>query len=187
MASPLGPIPLPENTRNLLPNPQSPWRLSDQTFGKLRIIPNQKYRSVVLSPEDPEFRFVQAHFMHNKPPGYSIGKVEIVFQARLQEGFQSYMHSAEIQAEEFPPEWKDQKPVDPQRSAVYERWKELKMLFSPFAVQYNTQLFSPFTVQYNTRNVKPDTYQNIALLPLWHGTTKSIAQKICEGRICIFW
>lgn len=156
--------PIPVDIRRDLPNQWTPWKISDTVFGKMSS-EQGKYKKAEVLPTDPEWRFVWRYFYHDKPKRWGIGRVYCIYERHQQRYFELGLSSIERAADRCKPTW-NEKPRSAQRAQVIERWKEA------------TQIFSPFST-FGTGGRRRD-WKKAKILPLWHGTSKPIAESVLE-------
>ena len=157
------------NLKDFLAMPQSPWRVSQGVSDRLQVA-NPRFKSTVLLPDDPEAKMILRHFMADKPPGYSIGKITYVYNRSLQMGFLAHLCNIEQAAQKFPPAWNTES-LAAERQDVIDSWKALTDPFSPLKV---------------TIDQEEEILSHAKVLPVWHGTSVDKSQSICETGFTYF-
>lgn len=161
--------PLPEDFQ--APVPSTPWYVSPQLWNRIpKEDSSQTYQKCEILPSDPEAAFVLLYFMHSKPPKYSIKKIYVVHSATQTLNFENGIKSLEQEAHNpiFTP--KKEEPKD-QRARAIARWMQ------------STNPFSPVMIKGPKRN---DEIKYAKVLPLWHGSTQTKCQSICESGFTYF-
>ena len=164
------PIPIPVDIRKDLPDHLTPWQISPGIFSQMSSQKGQ-YKKVEVLPTDPEWRFVWKYFYHDKPKLWGINRVYCIHERHQQQAFEFGLSSIEREADTFKPNWNEE-PRSAQRAQAIERWKGSAEIFSPF----NT-----FESDGRRRN-----WTKTKILPLWHGTSKEIANSVAETGFVYF-
>jgi hypothetical protein len=159
---------IPKTLRDHLSDPQSPWQISAALFARLAQQPYEPggtlYKKCLVRPEDPECRFILTYFNHQKPDKYGISKIFCLHNPSLSKEFEASIEKIDKRAETFKPEW-DKEALKAQREQVIQRWKEQADQFYPISIK---------------RTTRTDTFFNIRMLPLWHGTSKAACHSIAS-------
>lgn len=172
---PTNPIsPIPKGLGNLLPEPKTPWQISSRLFARIAEQSwedaNMSYKKCQVYQEDPEGEFILQYFNQHKPSNYSISNVYCIHSPSLTQVFEATLEQIDKKAETFKPEWNNEGHLA-ERKQVIHRWKE----------QANG--FYPITIKKPTRE---DTYVNVRVLPLWHGTTTPVCSSIASSGFTYF-
>ncbi len=157
---------------NLLPNQQTPWQVSTNTFQKVQSAGFQDgYKKCEITSSDPEWAFILRYFEWQKPSNRCIKRVYCIHSREMTEQFQSTLPIMEKEAANpaFAPKWQQQESRA-LRENVHRRWKKMT---DPYA----------FTLEGNGRK---EFFNHIKILPLWHGTKKEICQSICQSGFTFF-
>jgi hypothetical protein len=166
---------IPKGLKNHLPEPESPWQISSTLFNRISAQPYETggtlYKKCEILPEDPECRFILQYFNHQKPSRYGIAKIFCIHTPALSEKFKGHLEAINTRAETFKPEW-DKEACVSERKQVIQRWKEQANQFYPVSLQKNT--------------TRKDTYLNVRVLPLWHGTSKTVCHSIASTGFTYF-
>lgn len=168
---------IPQNLKAHLSEPNTPWHFSPSLFARITNQPwvtsqegRPVYKKCEIHSEDPECAFILQYFNHQKPSRYGIGNIYCIHTPSLTTQFEGAIESIDVAAETFKPEW-DKEDHPDIRAQVMERWKE----------QVNE--FYPTTIQRPTRE---DTYCNVRVLPLWHGTSAPVCHSIASSGFTYF-
>jgi len=162
--------PIPVDIRKDLPEHWTPWKISPGIFSQMST-QQGRYKKVEVLPTDPEWRFVWRYFYHDKPQRWGISRVYCIHERHQQQTFELGLSSIEREADKFKPTWNEE-PRSAQRAQAIERWKEATQIFSPFS-----------TMEADGRR---RDWKNTKILPLWHGTSKHIADSVAESGFVYF-
>mgnify|MGYP001377393839 CR=1 FL=1 len=162
---------IPSNLKSLLPQPKTPWNVSSPLFERVSQQPwitssegKLLYKKCELTPDDPECAFLLRYFNHQKPAGFGISRIYCIHNPSLTNSFQDQVDLIDKEADTFKPEW-DKEDNKAAREAVIERWKSQVNQFYPISIQKPT---------------REDTYFNVRVLPLWHGTSPSVCHSVAS-------
>ena len=151
---------IPANLIEFLPNPQTPWNISQEVSKRLQ--PNNpSFKTAQLLPTNPVTAFITGYFLANKPPGYSIARITCVQNESLQENFVSHLSTIEEEAKQFRPSWHGEALFE-EREKVIKSWQAF------------TQPFSPLIL-------KEGTFHHVKTLPLWYEISSKKSQAICTS------
>jgi hypothetical protein len=158
-----------------VPNPKTPWNVSDDLFQRLQNQPSnpqQPYKKCEVLPSDPEIEFVKEYFWHHKPNKYGIKKIYCIHNPDQTQNFESGIKAIEQEAENpvFKPKWKNE-DLQQERENTIQRWKEATSQFSPFKIK------SP---------KRTDKFEETKIVPLWHGTNQQVCNSICSSGFTFF-
>ena len=162
------------NLQSVLPNPETPWLISPGVYQRIQTTGNAgSYQKCEIKPSDPEWTFIQRYFEHQKPTNRSIKKAYCIHNPSATRQFEAAIPSLEIEAGKpiFSPKW-PQEDHPQLRQKVIERWKTLTAPYSPFSISWANQ--------------RKDTYRNVKILPLWHGTKAAVCESICDTGFTFF-
>ena len=163
--------PIPPDLHRDLPNPVLPWGISENIFGQMRAQEATPYKKVQVLPTDPEWRLVWRLFHHDKPHRYGIGRIYCVHERHQQQTFELNLSSIERETETFPPTW-TLEPHVAERAVAIDRWKGATQIFSPFQ-----------TMESDGRK---RTWTHTKVLPLWHGSSKTVCDSVCKSGFTFF-
>ncbi|MGZ6330812.1 MAG: SH3 domain-containing protein, partial [Parachlamydiaceae bacterium] len=158
---------------NDLPNPKSPWIMSQSVFDRVQSSADKgSYKICELSNMDPEWSFVQEYFQAHKPNNRSIKRACCIHNADSTRQFEALIPSLEKEANipAFAPKWQQEEEA-PLRQIAMNRFERLSGM-------YTAPLISS--------NQRQTNYQNVTVLPLWHGTTAAICDSICKTGFAFF-
>ena len=159
---------IPQDLKDFLPCPKTPWQISQGVKDRLEPI-HKRFKSVVVLPSDPETTFILRYFMKDKPPGFSIGKITCIYNYILQQSFTNHLVIIEEEATKFHPSKANEQSDE--REEVTTRWKTMVQPFSPFELTIDGQT---------------ETLQSAKVLPLWHGTSAEKCHSIAESGFTYF-
>ena len=164
-------IPIPLDLRRELPNPLTPWQISERVFTTMAAQKGGLYKKVEVIPSDPEWRFIWRYFHHDQPHRYNIKRAYVLFERHQQQAFEANLSTIEREVDTFPPTWRVEVRAD-QRAQVIERWKQ------------TTEPFSPFTT------TEPDgrqrNWSKTKVLPLWQGSKEASCESIAKTGFTFF-
>ncbi len=165
---------IPKTLKGCLSEPSSPWQISPALFARISQQPweagGMLYKKCQILSDDPECRFILEYFHHQKPPNYGICNIYCIHTPHLSKAFEAEIEKIDIKAKTFKPEW-DEGTFKEKREKVIERWKEQVNQFYPISIQ---------------RPTRKDTYFNVRMLPLWHGTAKHVCHSIASTGFTYF-
>ncbi len=165
---------IPKGLKAYLPEPESPWQMSPALFARGSQQPFEAggtlYKKCQVLPEDPECRFILTYFNHQKPIKYGISKIFCIQNPALTGKFTGDIPGIDKQAETFIPQW-DKHGLVQERTRAIERWKDQVKQFHPISIK---------------RPTRTDTYPNIRVLPLWHGTSEAVCHSIASTGFTFF-
>lgn len=168
----LKPFLMPFDLRRELPDPHTPWMMSEKLCKTLsKPAPTSLYQRARVLPEDKEWRFIWRYFHSDKPTRYGIKRIWIVHQEQEQKAFEMNLTVQERESEIYPPTW-DKEPRAEQRAKIIERWKQATDPFSPFHYQGDDR-----------RNL---TCIHTKILPLWHGASEKVWDSISTSDFAYF-
>lgn len=166
---------IPQDFRNYLPNPDTPWYVSAKVFERLKAEPagQMHYRKTILTQGDQVGSGILAYYNKSKPTNRHIKTMYYVHNSDLTRGFEGGIAGMEKEAMSpfFQPSWRQEDQV-PLRTRVIKRWER------------DANIFSPFEIPREGRNV--DKYTKTKLFPLWHGTNKKVCESICQTGFTYF-
>ena len=173
MSQAVSTLPIPPDIRRELPDQLTPWAVSERLFKEMQntFDPALKYRKCQVLPTDPEWRFVWRYFHQDKPTKYSIKRIFCIHERYQTTDFEAKLSKIEREADKFKPNW-NQEPRADQRAVAIERWRECAKIFSPFN-----------TIESDGRR---HSWEKVKVLPLWHGTDKTICHSISESGFVYF-
>ncbi len=87
---------IPSNLRGLCPEPQIPWRASQELSHRLQRV-NVYFKAALLCPTDPEFTLIVG--MADKIPGYRIARITYVYNLSLHRDFMAHLQHNEAALE----------------------------------------------------------------------------------------
>ncbi len=174
MAAPVSNSPIPLTLPQTLPSPETPWKVNPQLLKRIDISTANSFslKTVQVIPSDPEFTFLQQYFMHSKPPGYGIKNIVCIHNPSHIAGFENGLIKLEQESQNsvFIPRGQEEDPK-PERLVALDRWRRQVDLFSPIHVG------NPGDATKLTR---------VKILPVWHGTNKSVCQSISDSGFTFF-
>ena len=159
------------NLRHLLPNTETPWKLSVGVEGRLEVTApqgNLSYKRCQILPMDKEWDFVCASFEAQRPKKYGIKRIWAVQQKGQTQTFEHHLSNVESLGATFKPDWQNE-ASRPQREKIIQRWKRITDFYAPFQLEERRAI--PFT--------------QAKVLPLWHGSSEGKCQSICESGFII--
>src|SRR3990167_4127309 len=163
---PISAIKLPNPA--MLPNQYAPWKMSKRVFQHTQSANNiNSYSKCEITSNDPEWLFIHSYFASHPPENQHIGKVYCIHNPASSKGFEAQIPLLEIEAEQpaFAPKW-NKGPEAKQRQKVMDRWSEMTSSYSSIVIP--------------DRNQSKNTYHNVKILPLWHGTTAATCDSISK-------
>jgi hypothetical protein len=152
---------------------QTPWKLSDSLEKRMRIEPGYQYKTCEVTANDPEGSFIQRYFESQKPHGRSIARAFCINNANSLSEFEARVKTIDTEATEaqFQPGWR-QEPLSHLREKVIERWRTQVEQFSPLSL--------------STSRGAVNTYWNVKVLPVWHGSDELVCRSICKTGFAFF-
>ena len=163
---------IPINLNEEIPDPLTPWSISEELFARLKNPPFaateqfNSYRKVIVLPTDPEWRFVWRYFSHDLPNRYMIKSISCVHNRDQTLAFEAQVRNQDKEAKKFLPNWDQENNTDLRKKAI-SRWQE------------SAELFSPVTTKED--DGRRDQWSSVKVLPLWHGTKKELCHSICDS------
>lgn len=165
---------IPKGLKQHLEEPGSPWQISRELFARISQQGYEAggtlYKKTQVRPEDPECRFILTYFNHQKPANYGISKIFCIHTPSLSKEFEAGIEKIDTRAKTFKPEW-DKEAEKDQRALVIQRWKEQVNEFYPISIK---------------RTSRTDTYFDVRVLPVWHGTSGTVCHSIASSGFTYF-
>jgi hypothetical protein len=167
------PISIPLDLRQELPDPLTPWHISDRIFDEMQqtAAPSQLYRKAQALPTDAEWRFIWRYFHHDKPTKYGLKRVHCVHERHQMTAFEGNLSSMEREAKAFKAAWNLEPRAD-QRAVAIKRWKQTTDIFSPF--------------QTKEADGRLNTWADTKVMPLWHGSSPDKCDSISTSGFVYF-
>src|SRR3984885_3071348 len=156
-----------------VPCPETPWRMHSQTFAKLSQSTNSSYKTYTLTTADPEYAFVYRYFHAQQPTNRALKRIVCIHQSRQNNVFENTIPSMETEAnnETFKPKWHKEDNAS-HRQQTMTRFGNMVSQFSPFSI--------PWT------NSRKESFKNVRVLPLWHGSDAQKCDSICRSGFTFF-
>ncbi len=165
--------PMPE-LQPFLPNPDTPWMVSAGLFQRVQAANDVGgYKKCPINSSDPEWAFILRYFNWQKPHNRCIKNAYCIHNPRATQQFEGSIPGLEQEAANpfFAPKWQQEEDL-PLRQKVNQRWQTMTAPYSPFIIPGS--------------NKRKDIYQNVKVLPLWHGTKAAICNSICQTGFAYF-
>ena len=164
--------PIPQDLSTHLPNPNTPWLISQSLFFRIQNQPqtDQPFRLEEIHPSDPEAAFVQKYFCHQQPLGHSIRQIFCIHNPSHTLAFENELKNMELESKKFIPQGA-QEPPQQERRATIHRWENLTAPFSPIEIQGPK---------------RTDRFVKAKILPLWQGTSSIKCESICTTGFTYF-
>lgn len=164
--------PIPPDLIKELPDQRTPWNFGDELFKHIQSQPfdaKNRYKQHKVDSQMPEYTFVLRYFMHQKPHNRHIKEVVAIHNPDQTKAFEVYLKKAEIDADTFKPEWKNEDDAD-QRALVIKRWETITAQFSPIHI----------------KDKRTEILNKVRVIPVIHGTSEPICESICRGGYTYF-